>query len=104
MERLSVLQMYADSYVPERVVDQGRAILLWLCEGMEAEQPLDLTSLYGLTQAATEEFNLLDRELVADGAGSRRLLRTRPRATRGSRPGRSAAAAGRPGRFRRMGG
>ncbi|MDX2731687.1 MULTISPECIES: DUF5713 family protein [unclassified Streptomyces] len=61
-------QMYDDSYFPDRVVDQGKAILLRLCERVEAEQPLDLESLYALTQAATEEFNLLDREFVAAGS------------------------------------
>ncbi|MFD4921744.1 DUF5713 family protein [Streptomyces goshikiensis] len=62
-------QMYDDSYFPDRAVDQGKAILLRLCERVEAEHPLDLTSLYALTQAATEEFNLLDREFVAAGSG-----------------------------------
>ncbi|MFG2331761.1 DUF5713 family protein [Streptomyces sp. NPDC048604] len=61
-------QMYADSYFPDHVVGQGEAILLRLCERIEAEQPSDLESLYALTQAATEEFNLLDGEFVAAGS------------------------------------
>ncbi|MCY0932340.1 DUF5713 family protein [Streptomyces sp. H27-H1] len=61
--------MYDDSYFPDRVVDQGKAILLRLCERIEAEQPSDLGALYALTQAATEEFNLLDKEFAAAGSG-----------------------------------
>ncbi|MFB6838918.1 DUF5713 family protein [Streptomyces sp. NPDC056361] len=61
-------QMYDDSYFPDHVVDQGKAILLGLCERIEAERPSDLESLYALTQAATEEFNLLDSEFVVAGS------------------------------------
>ncbi|MEV7372978.1 DUF5713 family protein [Streptomyces sp. NPDC090301] len=68
-------QMYDDSYFPDHVVDQGKAILLRLCERVEAEQPSDLESLYVLTQAATEEFNLLDREFVAAGSGIETVAR-----------------------------
>ncbi|GAA2488689.1 hypothetical protein GCM10010406_26050 [Streptomyces thermolineatus] len=67
-EHAFLRQMYDDSYFPDRVVDQGKAILLRLCERIEAKQPLDLESLYALTRAATEEFNLLDREFVAAGS------------------------------------
>ncbi|OQQ16472.1 hypothetical protein B0675_04285 [Streptomyces sp. M41(2017)] len=51
--------MYADGYYPDHVVDRGRVILLGLCERIEAERPADLTALYVLTHAATEEFNAL---------------------------------------------
>ncbi|MFD6532494.1 DUF5713 family protein [Streptomyces sp. NPDC060184] len=61
-------QMYDDSYFPDRLVDRGKAILLRLCERVETERPSDLESLYALTRAATEEFNLLDREFVAAGS------------------------------------
>ncbi|MFB7198906.1 DUF5713 family protein [Streptomyces sp. NPDC056240] len=67
--------MYDDSYFPDQVVDQGKAILLRLCERIEAERPADLESLYALTQAATEEFNLLDREFVAAGSGIETVAR-----------------------------
>ncbi|MEU4096886.1 DUF5713 family protein [Streptomyces sp. NPDC026673] len=60
--------MYDDSYFPDRVVDRGRAILLRLCERIEADQPSDLATLYALTQDATQEFNLLDQEFVAAGS------------------------------------
>ncbi|MFB7512802.1 DUF5713 family protein [Streptomyces sp. NPDC056144] len=60
--------MYDDAYFPDHVVDQAKAILLRLCERVEAERPADLESLYALTQATTEEFNLL--ESVFDEAGS----------------------------------
>lgn len=38
-------QMYDDSYFPDRIVDRGKAILLRLCERIEAEQPSDLGTL-----------------------------------------------------------
>jgi hypothetical protein len=61
-------QLYADTYFPDHVVDKGKAILLRLCERIEAEQPTDLAALYVLTQAATEEFNLLEAEFEAAGS------------------------------------
>ncbi|MFC8517161.1 DUF5713 family protein [Streptomyces sp. NPDC057257] len=61
-------QLYADSYYPDHVVDKGRTILVRLCERIEAEQPPDLAALYLLTQAATEEFNLLEAEFEAGGS------------------------------------
>ncbi|MFF0478433.1 DUF5713 family protein [Streptomyces sp. NPDC004284] len=61
-------QMYDDSYFPDHVVDRGKAILLRLCGRMESEQPSDTESLYALSRAATEEFNLLDREFMAAGS------------------------------------
>ncbi|MGW0846943.1 DUF5713 family protein [Streptomyces sp. NPDC002787] len=67
--------MYDDSYFPDQVVDQGKVVLLRLCERIEAEQPSDLATLYALTQAATEEFNLLDREFVAAGSGIETVAR-----------------------------
>lgn len=60
--------MYADAYFPDHVVDRGRAILVRLCERIEAERPSDLTALYALTQAATEEFNGLEAEFEAAGS------------------------------------
>ncbi|MFJ8113850.1 DUF5713 family protein [Streptomyces sp. NPDC096132] len=68
-------QMYDDPYFPDHVVDGGKAILLRLCERIEGGQPSDLDALYGLTQAATEEFNLLDREFVAAGSGIETVAR-----------------------------
>ncbi|MER5500239.1 MULTISPECIES: DUF5713 family protein [unclassified Streptomyces] len=61
-------QMYVDEYFPDHIVDKGKAILLRLCERIEAEQPADLPALYVLTQAATEEFNLLESEFEAAGS------------------------------------
>ncbi|MEU9762110.1 DUF5713 family protein [Streptomyces sp. NPDC047985] len=60
--------LYKDPYFPDHIVDKGRAILLRLCERIEAEQPSDLTALYALTHAATEEFNLLEAEFEAAGS------------------------------------
>ncbi|GAA4882899.1 DUF5713 family protein [Kitasatospora terrestris] len=51
--------MYADGYYPDHVVDLGKAVLVRLCERIEAERPADLGALYVLTAAATEEFNEL---------------------------------------------
>ncbi|MEV4940463.1 DUF5713 family protein [Streptomyces zaomyceticus] len=68
-------QMYDDSYFPDHVVDQGRAILLRLCERIEEGQPSALDALYALTEAATEEFNLLEREFEAAGSGIETVAR-----------------------------
>ncbi|GAA2071056.1 DUF5713 family protein [Actinomadura alba] len=57
--------MYSDGYFPDHLVDKGKAILLRLCERIETERPTDLAALYELTNAATQEFNALDEELVA---------------------------------------
>ncbi|MEU4088697.1 DUF5713 family protein [Streptomyces aureus] len=67
--------MYDDSYFPDHVVGRGKVILLRLCERVEAERPADLESLYALTQAATEEFNLLEGEFVAAGSGIETVAR-----------------------------
>jgi hypothetical protein len=68
-------EMFDDPYFPDRIVERGRAILLNLCERIEAERPSDLKALYALTQAATEEFNLLDREFMAAGSGIETVAR-----------------------------
>ncbi|WP_405020286.1 DUF5713 family protein [Kitasatospora sp. NBC_00070] len=52
--------LYADDYYPDHVLDLGKAILLRLCERIEAERPADLAALYLLTEVATEEFNALE--------------------------------------------
>ncbi|MFJ9517246.1 DUF5713 family protein [Kitasatospora sp. NPDC101801] len=52
--------LYADDYYPDHVLDLGKAILLRLCERIEAERPADLPALYLLTEVATEEFNALE--------------------------------------------
>ncbi|MET9608210.1 DUF5713 family protein [Streptomyces sp. NPDC006512] len=61
-------QLFADDYYPDHVVGMGRAVLLRLCERIEAERPSDLPALYALTRAATEEFNLLEAEFEAAGS------------------------------------
>lgn len=55
-------EMYADGYFPDFLVDKGKAILIRLCERIEAEKPADLDALYALTNAATDEFNRLAEE------------------------------------------
>lgn len=60
--------MYEDGYFPDHVVDKGKAILLRLCERIEAERPSDLAALYVLAEAATEEFNALEAEFEAAGS------------------------------------
>lgn len=60
--------MYRDGYFPDRLVDKGAAILLRLCERIEAERPADLEALYALTDVATKEFNALETDF--DEAGS----------------------------------
>ncbi|GAA1100987.1 MULTISPECIES: DUF5713 family protein [Kitasatospora] len=58
----------ADTYYPDAVVDRGRGILLRLCERIEAERPSGLAELYVLTQAATEEFNVLQEAFEEAGS------------------------------------
>ncbi|MEU5168470.1 DUF5713 family protein [Streptomyces mutomycini] len=60
--------LYRSRYFPDRVVDRGRAVLVRLCERIEAKQPADLAALYALTHAATEEFNALEAEFEAAGS------------------------------------
>ncbi|MEV3873753.1 DUF5713 family protein [Streptomyces sp. LE64] len=60
--------MYADDHFPDHLVDRGKAILLRLCERIEAAPVVDLTALYALTAVATREFN--DLESAFDAAGS----------------------------------
>ena len=54
--------MYRDGYFPDFLVDKGKAILVNLCEQIEAQHPADLVALYRLTHAATEAFNDLQEE------------------------------------------
>ncbi|MFF4919794.1 DUF5713 family protein [Kitasatospora sp. NPDC001261] len=63
-----LIGLYEDPYFPDHVLDRGKAILVLLCERIEAERPADLAALYVLTHAATEEFNLLEAEFEAAGS------------------------------------
>ena len=67
--------LYKDSYYPDHLLDKGKAILLRLCERIEAERPADLAALYVLTQAATEEFNELEAEFDEAGSGIETVAR-----------------------------
>ena len=60
--------LYEDEYFPDLVVDKGKAIMLRLCERIEAERPDGLPALYALTRVATEEFNALEAEFEAAGS------------------------------------
>ncbi|MEU2062781.1 DUF5713 family protein [Streptomyces sp. NPDC013455] len=60
--------LYEDGYYPDRALDKGRAVLLALCERIEAERPADLGALYRLTHAATEEFNALEEDFEEAGS------------------------------------
>ncbi|MGW7101608.1 DUF5713 family protein [Streptomyces sp. NPDC054838] len=62
-------RLYDDPYFPDHVLGRGRAILMGLCERIEAERPPDLAALYVLTHAATEAFNLLEADFEAAGSG-----------------------------------
>jgi hypothetical protein len=61
-------KLYEDEYFPDHVLDKGKGVLLRLCERIETERPADLTALYVLTEAATEEFNALEAEFEAAGS------------------------------------
>jgi Family of unknown function (DUF5713) len=52
-------EMFEDNYFPNAQVEKGKAILVRLCEEIERNRPADITALYVLTHAATEEFNVL---------------------------------------------
>ncbi|WP_425618937.1 DUF5713 family protein [Anatilimnocola sp. NA78] len=54
--------MYEDGYFPDFLVDKVKAILLELCEQIEADKPEDEESLLQLTHAATERINGLSEE------------------------------------------
>lgn len=60
--------MVEDSYFPSQLVDKGKAILLDLCQEIEAKSPRSLAELYVLTHAATERFNRLDKEFWENGS------------------------------------
>jgi Family of unknown function (DUF5713) len=59
LQHAFLAEMYADRYFPDALVDRGKAILLRLCESIEAEKPTGIEALYALTHAATDEFNVL---------------------------------------------
>lgn len=54
-----VADMARSEYYPNGPVEQLQAVLVRLCERIEAERPADLEALYALTRAATEEINEL---------------------------------------------
>ncbi|MFV2179784.1 DUF5713 family protein [Actinomadura sp. LOL_016] len=60
--------MYQDGSYPDHVVDKGAAILVELCERIEADEPSDLAALYVLTRAATQDFNALEADFDAVGS------------------------------------
>ncbi|MER6386916.1 DUF5713 family protein [Streptomyces sp. NPDC059382] len=73
--RVFLRPLYADACFPNHVLDLGREILLRLCERIEVEKPSDLTALYALTHAATEEFNELQTEFEKAGSGIETVAR-----------------------------
>lgn len=67
-ERNFLAGMYRDGESADRVVDKLVAVLQGLCEQIEAQRPSDLADLYALTQAATQEINDLEDELMEAGS------------------------------------
>ncbi|MFI0975476.1 DUF5713 family protein [Streptomyces sp. NPDC021093] len=67
-DRAFLHALYGSGYYPEHVLDRGRAVLMGLCERIEAERPADLAALYVLTEAATEQFNDLEAEFDETGS------------------------------------
>ncbi|MCA9707795.1 MAG: hypothetical protein KDK70_18230 [Myxococcales bacterium] len=61
-------EMFEDSYFPDAQVEQGKAILVALCEQIEATRPATLEQLYALTHAATERFNDLQEDFERAGS------------------------------------
>ena len=68
MRNHSFLSEMSDEYYPISVVDKGKAILIRLCHAIEMRRPQDLTELYTLSHAATEEFNELQSEFEENGS------------------------------------
>ena len=60
--------MYSDRYFPKFLVDKCKAILVRLCEAIEAQKPGDNEALLQLTHAATNEFNELSAEFLENGS------------------------------------
>ncbi|MEM1294489.1 MAG: DUF5713 family protein [Verrucomicrobiota bacterium] len=58
--------MYRDHWFPNPVVDQGRTILVELCQEIERQKPAGLKELYVLTEAAVERFNDLEEVFEAN--------------------------------------
>lgn len=54
--------MDGDEYFPPHLVDKGKQILIRLSQRIEQQRPADNESLYRLTHAATDEFNVLAEE------------------------------------------
>ncbi len=54
--------MYGDAYFPAFLVDKGKAILVQLCEDIEAARPTNDAGLLRLTHPATDKFNELAGE------------------------------------------
>ncbi|MFD1218499.1 DUF5713 family protein [Microbulbifer celer] len=54
--------MYQDDYFPDFLVDKVKAILVGLCEKIEAQAPVSSEELFKLTHAATESINELEEE------------------------------------------
>ena len=66
--RTFLQDMYNDDYFPKHLVDKGQQILVRLCGRIEKDRPADVTALYRLTHAATEEFNTLAEEFDDEGS------------------------------------
>ncbi len=68
LSRSFLYDMEKDSYFPAAQVAKGKAILLKLCETIEANKPSSVEQLYVLTHEATEAFNLLGKEFEENGS------------------------------------
>lgn len=66
--RVFLAEMLSDGYFPPHLVKKGQAILLALCEAIEAQRPSTLEQLYALTHAATDRFNELAEEFGEEGS------------------------------------
>jgi len=58
-------ELYLDDYFPDNLIDKAKDILVQLCVDIEAQNPPALEDFYTLTHAATEQFNQLAEEFVA---------------------------------------
>lgn len=65
LEHAFLDDMFDDDYFPKSEVEKVKAVLLRVCERIEAEKPASLSELYAITHEATEDINDLAEDFHA---------------------------------------
>ena len=60
--------MYGDSYFPKSLVDEGKSILIQMCNDIETKKPKTNDELLAITHEATERFNQLNTKFFSAGS------------------------------------